>query len=257
MFVINKIVDGLVNPLSIGVLALVAACVLLSAGRKRLGWGVCAGGFIWLWVWSTPIFANWVGVRLEGKWPPQMAEELPNADVIVVLGGGMSSCTNVSPYANMWAAGDRTWHAARLYKAGKAPLVVPTGGGASTCELPLLLDFGVPREAVVCEDEARNTEENAKRVAELLRRRNPEVDGRKPRMLLVTSAVHMRRAKLMYERYAPGFEIVPAACDHEALLSWGWPLRFGDFIPNAYSLSSSSYAFKEYIGYWGYKLLRR
>lgn len=257
MFIINKIVDGLANPLSMGVLALLLACVLLSCGKRRVGWGVFACGFAWLWFWSTPFAANGLGASLERDWPPQRAEDTPAGEVIVLLGGGMSSCTNISPYANMWAAADRVWHAARLYKAGKAPLVVPTGEGASTCELPLLLDLGVPREAILCEEKARNTEENARYVEAILQKTKRETGSGKRKVLLVTSATHMRRAKMMYERYAPGLEVIPAACDHEALLGWNRAFCFGDFVPNAYSLANTSYAFKEYIGYWGYKLFRR
>ena len=231
---------------------------------------------------------RWIGVALEREWSAVKAEEAPTADAIVLLGGGMGANTNVYPnaemYSEMWNGADRVWHAARLWKAGKAPIVIPTGCGEKESSVPLLRDFGVPERAIVVEDEARNTEENAKFVERMLNRgdgvgKNSRVErvdhvegegknGRververgegegKKKILLVTSAWHMRRSVLMYRKYAPSLEIIPAAADYEAMVITGHPFAFKDIWPDAESLSRNSYIFKEYLGYWGYRLFRR
>ena len=97
-----------------------------------------------------------------------LAEEMPEADAIVLLGGGMAAAPGHYPYADMAPAADRVWHAARLYKAGKAPLIIPSGSGDLASTVPLLRDFGVPQAAILVEGKARNTEENAKFVSVLL-----------------------------------------------------------------------------------------
>ena len=148
------------------------------------------------------------------------------ADAIVVLGGGMTANKVAYPYADISEAGDRVWHAARLYRAGKAPLVVPTGCNDKDAVVPLLLDLGVPSTALRVEDEARNTEENARFVATMLK---DVVPGRKPRILLVTSAIHMRRALLMYSRYAPELEIIPVATDFHVTVCTDRPIKCSDF----------------------------
>ena len=79
---------------------------------------------------------------------------------------------------------------------------------------------------------------------------------RKHRVLLVTSAWHMRRSVLMYRRYAPSLEIIPAAADYEATVNTSHPFCFKDMWPDTNALFANSYIFKEYIGYWGYRLLR-
>ena len=178
-------------------------------------------------------------------------EQLPQADAVVLLGGGMNAATNVCPYPNLCAAADRVWHAARIFKAGKAPLIVPSGTGCDLCEVPFLVDLGVPREAIRAEAESRNTEENAKFVAELLK------DRAHPKVLLVTSAWHMRRALLMYRRYAPDLEIVPAPSDYENTVKRAQPLTGGDFCPDFYALEASCTAWKEILGYWWYRIVRR
>lgn len=264
MYYINKLIDGFVNPFAIGVMLLVLAGILFARGRKKLGGGLLGAGLVWFYFWSTPFVASLIGYSIESQWPPQKAQNVQEADVIVLLGGGMGACPDKVPYPTLYGAADRVWHAARLYRKGKAPIIIPTGEGAKDCEKKLLEDFGVPEEAIVCEDEARNTEENAFFVKKLLEDRAQRGlvkrganEVRPPSIILVTSALHMPRAKLMYERYASGFKIISAACDHECTIGWLSPRRPGDFIPSVYSLATSSYAFKEYLGYYGYKWLRR
>ena len=264
MYIVNKIVGGCVNPLVIGMMLIAVGGVLLWRGWRKTGFGFLGVSFAWFWIWSTPMMYRWIGGSLEREWPVVMAEDAPKADAIVLLGGGMGANTNAYPYAEMWNGADRVWHAARLYKAGKSPLVIPTGSGERESSVPLLLDLGVPEEAIVVEDEARNTEENAKFVEKLINSRVEHVervDGKdieacKPRVLLVTSAWHMRRSVLMYRRYAPSLEIIPAAADYEATVQTERPFSFKDLWPDANAFFDNSYIFKEYIGYWGYRLLR-
>ena len=254
MFVLNKIIGGCLNPLVIGLVGLAAACICAWFGRRRIGICISLCALGWLWLWSTPMMYRWIGASLEREWPAVKAEDAPQADAIVLLGGGMGANTNVYPYAEMWNGADRVWHAARLYRAGKAPLVIPTGSGERESALPLLRDFGVPESAIIVEDKARNTEENAKFVEEMLDVRNKQKTRKK--ILLVTSAWHMRRSVLMYRKYAPNLEIIPAATDYEATVNTEHPFCFKDLWPDASYLFCNSYVFKEYLGYWGYKLMR-
>ena len=199
-------------------------------------------------------------------YPPQRAEDMPKADAIVVLGGGMGANTNTLVYAEMHLGADRVWHAARLWKAGKAPVVITSGTGEADASYPLLRDFGLPESAIVLENEARNTEENAKYVAEWLKAnvKTEDKPGGARRILLVTSAMHMRRAVLMFERAfakicgegeAP-IEIVPAAADYDGLVCKR-PFQFTDIFPSPDCMCIRSLTFKEILGYWGYRLLRR
>ena len=254
MYIVNKIVGGCVNPLVIGMMLIAVGGVMLWRGWRKTGFGFLGVSFAWFWLWSTPMMYRWIGGSLEREWPVVMAEDAPKADAIVLLGGGMGVNKNAYPYSEMWNAADRVWHAARLYKAGKAPIVIPTGCGERESTLPLLLGFGVPESAIVIEDKARNTEENARFVEKILATKNTK--GTKMKVLLVTSAWHMRRSVLMYRRYAPSLEIIPAAADYEATVITGRPFCFKDIWPDTNSLFANSYIFKEYIGYWGYRLLR-
>jgi uncharacterized SAM-binding protein YcdF (DUF218 family) len=241
-----------------------------------------------------PIVCGWLALPLERDFPVQLAEEFPTADAIILLGGGMGGSTNY-PYADMGPGADRAWHAARLWKAGKAPIIIPSNEGAELADVKLLVDLGVPREAVVLETRAVNTEENVKFVREILTRipqqkavreadalagvrhggtetRNIQ-EGREEgktlcasdplslcfknkRILLVTSACHMRRSLYLFKKYAPEIECIPAATDYQALPWKNEPFKWRSLLPNIGAFAHCNDFIHEYIGYWGYRVFR-
>ena len=232
------------------IIAAVLGIVLVLKGKRRMGALAFGGVVAWICIWSLPVMRLAIGVPLEreflvdGRVP--LVETFPNADAIVVLGGGVGCNPALSPYAEMAAFADRVWQAARLWKAGKAPKVVATGFSPRESNLGLLNDFGVPADKIVFLD-ARNTEEEAKAVRKIV----------KSKILLVTSAWHMKRARLMFEKYAPDLTIVPAATDYEALSGCAPSISIREFVPDPNTLASNITMFKEVVGYWGYKLLRK
>ncbi len=248
---LNRIVGFFLNPLMTG-MVLVAAGVLFQMLRRRrasLTLGVCS--FFWFWIWSTHALYIVLGYGLEKSYPPQTAESMPVADAIVILGGGMGVNTNL-PYAEMWSGADRVWHAARLYRAGKAPVVIPSGGSEEISTVPLLMDLGVPRLAIRVESDARNTEENALLVEKLVKNLPDMGTNRSCRVLLVTSAWHMRRSVLNFSR--TGLDVIPAATDHEAMTVGRNKISLMDWFPSLDRFSRNSTMFKEWLGYWLYRV---
>lgn len=259
MFYLNKIIGAVLNPISIALLSSLAGVALSAAGRRRIGLALVTCSLVWLWLWSTPAVYRFVGGSLESEWPIVDAADAPRADAIVLLGGGVGANTNAYPYAEMANGADRVWYAAKLWKAGKAPVIIPTGSEETNAAVPILVDFGVPRSAIAIENEARNTEENAKFVARLLDERlknSSRGDKMRRRVLLVTSAWHMRRSVLMFRKYAPELEVMPAATDYEATVRTGDGFELADVLPSADCLAANSWCFKELVGFWGYTLFR-
>lgn len=251
MFYLNKFIGVVISPIGIAILGGIGVLLCARFKRQRIaklcGWLTVA----WLWVWMTPIMTQVVGVTLEreflvdGRVPA--VETFPEADAIVLLGGAMGIETNLSSCAEMWTSADRVWQAARLYKAGKAPKVIATSGGVVETTFPLLRDFGLPEAVLMKVDDARNTEEEAKSVAKM--------DCR--RILLVTSAWHMKRAKLIFEKYAPDLRVICAPADFENTLATARPLASWQmFLPDPKVFGQNSVAAHEWIGLLGYKLLR-
>lgn len=246
MYYVNKIVGFVASPIGGAIAGLMCALICAKLKRTRLAKWIGGLTVVWLWLWMTPIMTYVVGVPLEkeflvdGKVP--QVDTFPNADAIVLLGGAMGIETNLSSYAEMWTSADRVWQAARLYKAGKSSRIIATGDIAEASTLGLLLDLGVGKDDVVFMG-ARNTEEEAKGVARL---------GYK-KILLVTSAWHMKRAMLMFEKYASEVEVICAPADFENTLA---AARGISLIPDFNIFALNSVAFHEWVGIVGYKFFR-
>ena len=260
MYYLNKIIGFLISPIGIAIAGLVFAVVLSWIKRVRLAKWIGGVTVVWLWLWMTPFMTRFVGAPLEreflvsGRVPA--VESFPDADVIVVLGGSMGSDTNLNGYAEMWTSADRVWQAARLWKAGKAPRIIATGDRARESTLGLLKDFGVNEKCVEFLD-ARNTEEEARVVGEVVfnaeKQRGREAESK---ILLVTSAWHMKRARMMFEKYAKGIVVVCAPADFEMSMAVKKGYAFKDVLPDFNAFMLNSVAFHEWVGIVGYGVMR-
>ena len=248
---LSKLIPLFIYPLGFAlVLSMLAMGILgISAGFARLFLFVAV---IVLWGASTPIFSDYLCLTLEGQYPPVAVEATPTADAIVVLGGGVSGPAPPRITLDLSDAADRLLHAARLYRAGKAPLVLVTGGMIPWLgsELPeaatmqsLLEEWGVPAGSILLEGASRNTYENAILSKPLLEERGLQ------RVLLVTSALHMPRALATFQ--SAGIDAVPAATDYTVIYrDWRTVI---DFLPDARALSRTTDAISEYVGYAYYR----
>lgn len=249
MYNINKLVGFVASPIGGAIAGLICAWVCAKLKRRRFAKWIGGLTVIWLWLWMTPLMTWVVGVPLEreflvdGRVP--MAETFPEADAIVLLGGSMGIDTNMSSYAEMWGSADRVWQAVRLYKAKKALKIIATGNLAKASTLPLLKEFGLPGDVVSFID-ARTTEEEAKCIDEL---------GCK-RILLVTSAWHMQRARLMFKKYASEIEVFCAPADFEQTMMARRAFSFKGILPDFNAFTLNSVAFHEWVGIMGYTLFR-
>ena len=218
-----------------------------TPGSRRISGVLAAAGFCWLWLWSTPLASDALAGSLEALAPPQPIAQLPQADAAVVLGGGVSGASPPRrPDPDLALAADRVWHAARLYRGGKVRLVWLSGGVSAPGDTNeadamqrFLLDLEVPQAAIRLERGSYNTTTNAQMVAEQLRAENVRS------VLLVTSALHMRRAMRNFERV--GVPAIPAATDYEVI---DRPFGLRRVLPEADALDRSARAMHEIVGYW-------
>ncbi len=63
---------------------------------------------------------------LESQNLPQ--KEIPKADAIVILGGAVLPAVPPRPWVEVSEEGDRVLYGAKLYREGKAPRVILSGG---------------------------------------------------------------------------------------------------------------------------------
>jgi len=247
---VDKLLTQLSSPLGLALGFLLVAALLALRGRHRASAALVLTGVTWMSAWSMPLVSDALRHSLEARYPEQAVATLPVVDAVVVLGGAMRPAISSGRQPNLGAAADRIWHAARLYHAGCAPRVIVSGGklpwhDVATTEAEaigqFLRDLGVPADVILLEQNSRNTRENALYTAKLL---NEHGIGR---VLLVTSALHMRRALASFQLL--GVDAVPAATDFEV----NGQTRGLDWLPDAEALAASSRALREYLGYVVYR----
>ena len=247
MIVVSKFVIWLLSPL--GAALCLAALALLLAWRRRLRGSMALAllALVWLWLWSTPVLSLWLRSTVEDEFAQAPMATLPQAQALVVLGGALAPPSGKSTEIDLLAAVDRVWYAARLFHAGKAPLLLLSGGSdpraaysEARAMAVLLQDLGVPAQALLLEEMSRNTRENATFSAALLKARGTQ------HILLVTSALHMPRALALFA--AQGLQVVPAPTDFEG--SQLPPPGIQAWLPDALALDGSGRAMKELVGKW-------
>lgn len=260
MFVfLSKFLPPLVYPLGLAVILLVGALVFTR--KAKLHNALIITAILLLLIGSNRWFAYTLARSLEWQYLPQ--ENIPQADVIVVLGGGTESAQYPRPTVEINSAGDRVLYAAYLYKEGKAPAILVSGGnivwlGGRTMTpaqemAEILMMMGVPEEDIWLQPESQNTQEDAAYSAQMLKEKGAE------RVLLVTSAMHMPRSVALFRHL--GIEVIPAPTDYtvtqsgwENMLSFDPQAFLVNLLPNASSLSLSTNALKEYLGLFVYGL---
>lgn len=208
---------------------------------------------------------RWVsyGLARSLEWQNLPADTTPQAEVIVLLGGGTEPNDYPRTMTEVNSAGDRVLYAAKLYHEGAAPVILVSGGNLSFSsargttpaeEMTELLNLlSVPTEAIWQQDQSQNTYEDALYCAELLRQK--EITE----VILVTSAMHMPRAKALFENQ--GIDVIPAPADF-TVTEQNWQSVFqpslGEFfiilLPNASALDLTTTVIKEYIGLLVYHL---
>jgi uncharacterized SAM-binding protein YcdF (DUF218 family) len=241
----TKFATWLTFPFSIAGLALLAAAFWPGVPRRPRA--LCALALVILWGGGCRIVSERLAGSLESRSAPLAASEAP-ADAIVVLGGGIMPALPPRRSPELSDAGDRVLEAARLWREGRAPLVIACGGSLDgtppeSSDLAALLRFlGVAPEAILEDARSRTTRENAVEARRLL-----DPLGAK-RILLVTSAMHMPRAAALFR--GEGFEVVPAPTDW-LVVEIGPRSRLGELLsmlPNAESLVITTRALREWLG---------
>ena len=144
---------------------------------------------------------------------------IESADAIVVLSASLLGNKTLTAESLR-----RAFHGIGLYRRGLAPLIILSGrervSPPTEAEIRARLarDMGIQADAILLEETANTTREESMRIGELLLSRNAR------RILLVTQSLHMRRAKLVFER--AGFHVLPAPSDQYPKIASGPAGRF-------------------------------
>jgi uncharacterized SAM-binding protein YcdF (DUF218 family) len=238
MIYLHKILPTFILPI---MLVIIVIIIGLIKNKKKLIY--IAIGL--LYIMSTPIFSSNFFKLIEGSEYRKTISAIDSADAIVVL-SGMLGINEVgdSTYIE-WGDPDRFFGGIVLFKAGKAQKLIFTGGKmpwdkAKKTEGEVLKEYaisnGISSEKILVTKDVENTAEEAVAVKELI---SPS-----KRIILVTSAYHMYRAKKLFEKQ--GFEVIPYKVDYKTSLNK--IVGIMDFLPSANNLGQTETGIREIIG---------
>jgi uncharacterized SAM-binding protein YcdF (DUF218 family) len=255
---LSKLIPLFFYPIGATCLLLVIALVLWFV-KSKLTPAFLSAALIILFLSGNTWVSNWLAQSLEWQYIPKT--ELPKADAIVVLGGGIRSKAYPRPDVDFSEAGDRVWYGASLYRAGKAPKIIVSGGriiwkGGGNPESEdltnLLVTMGVPKADIIPESDSMNTRDNGVYVQKILKANNFKT------ILLVTSAMHMPRSMAIFKHL--GIKAIAAPTDFRvSQLELDEPNIQTESVilslmPDDENLSVTTAAIREYIGMWVYKV---
>ncbi len=259
---LSKFLPIFVYPLGLSILALLLALGLWKKKKATLILLVIA--VVILWIGGN----RWVAISLTRSLETQYPalNSIPSAPAMVVLGGGTEPQESPRASVEINGAGDRVLYAWRLYKDGAAAHIVLSGGdiafqdtsisSPATEMESLLIELGVPADALWLDTSSVNTAQNAVNSKQILEHYGIH------EFILITSAMHMPRAMMLFQ--GNGWDIIPAPTDYQVTVASWNTLWHGDFLqviinlfPSAGNLSMTTNALKEYIGMAVYSVFGR
>ena len=163
MFLLSKLLPLLVLPLGLSL------GLLLLAWFTRVRWPLISAITL-LWVFSTGVVSQWLWQGVERPWQRLSAPSVSTADAIVVLSGGRHAAPGPSRVVE-WHDPDRFLAGVELFRAGRAPQLLFTGGQnpfrkglapEGSLYLTEARALGIPADAMSSTGPVLNTAEEAR-----------------------------------------------------------------------------------------------
>ncbi len=207
-FILSKIINTLLNPL-VWIIVLLALGLFVKNPQK-------ARKFLMASFFAFLFFSNNFIVDLFIKtWeiPIVKTEQLKEKyDIALVLGGGMVNIDAEMNRITFRHNTDRIMQAVDLFHQKKVDKILISGGAGhlifrDVIESELLVAYltrnGIPDSVLIVENKSDNTYQNATYSKAILdKMENPSV-------LLITSALHMRRSRAIFNKQGVIFDIYP------------------------------------------------
>ncbi len=206
-----------------------------------------------LWTFSIGFTSNLLWKLVEFPWERIKEDQAPIADAIVVLSNNGRPKSPGKEEIYEWRDPDRVFAGISLLKKRKAPRIFFTGGTTpyreSKTEGTLYKEYainqGIHPNAIMITAKVFNTAQEAIEIRKYFNQKNYP-----SKILLITSAFHMQRAKKIFERQ--GFLVHPFPVDFKTRQDSKWQNPY-QWIPNANDLNKSSQAIREIMGRIIYK----
>ncbi len=251
LFALKKAISALLLPPGGIAVFLFAVGLPLARRKHRLAAALAVAVAALLWLTAIAPVADRLAAGLErGLTMPRPL----SGDAIILLGGG--AVEGAQDLTGSGGPTDETMSrivmAVRAQRALHVPIIV-AGGQVFANRTPeaypvkrVLCDLGVPQTMVIVEDKSRDTGENALFAGQICARRGFR------KVLLVTSAYHMRRALAAFSGQRVQVVALPANLLPRQQRKYIWI----DFLPSFSEQYRSCAALHEYLGLLFYRLGR-
>ncbi len=233
-------------PFTIFWIILLAAIIFYLLKRKRTGLIIGVFSIIWLALISLPFLPQQLAWSLEKRFPPlfESPKCLPNDTVyILVLGGGLMENINLPPIDQLSLSSVcRLLEGIRLHRLSPGSLMVFSGISRdhkyshATVLRQSALSMGVEEKEISMLPTSVNTQAEALDFTKKFGTRNT--------LILVTDAIHMPRAMLLFQK--AGQSPIPAPTNH--LVKSDWRNGISDWGPSSENIATMEYAMHEMVG---------
>ena len=250
-FILSKTVYVFFRPLSLVFILMIIGMIIKN---KRLKRPFIVGSFVLLLLFSNDFLANEALLQLEAP-PVTIASLEKKYDLGIVLTGITTVNKQPLDRVHFMKGADRIIHAIQLYKLQMIDKILITGGSGKLFKdgireadqlAEVAVMAGVPQTALIIENNAKNTRENALFTAQIVKNQYPDAH-----MLLITSAFHMPRAVRCFNKvtlypdtFGTDYYTHDRVFDPETL-----------FIPSEMAIKKWNIVFHELIGIAAYKVM--
>lgn len=248
-----RVLIPLIEPIGLLWLALIVLAALLWRKRLRAFALANAALAVFIYLIGATDLPDALLRSLESPYAGVKLDALPACDAVVMLGGGLDPSRHEVGGLHLTIAGDRIIAALEMIRLGNAPVLICGGSGVEVDGVmkvegdlfkQALIERRVPVPEIISLGLCADTHEEAERTRTLAQQRGWK------RVLLVTSATHLRRATATFR--ALGVEVVPVPCNFLTTLSIT-RLPLGLRIPGYVGFEKMSIWMHEKIGWWEYR----
>ena len=238
IFILSKLLIFLLQPI-IWIFGILVFAIISNKDRRRKHLFTLSA--ILLFVFSNSFLIG----KIYNFYEPTYQEN-HQYDVGVLLGGFSKSTQHGALAVN--ERGDRLIQTIHLFKTGVIKKILVSGGsgkliGNESIEADYvskyLKQIGIPDSSIIVENRSKNTIENARYSAELIREYKPGA-----KILVITSAWHIPRSKMIFNK-AFNQELAYYPTDYIGKEKYD----ISDYyMPNADALSYWQFILKEWVG---------
>jgi uncharacterized SAM-binding protein YcdF (DUF218 family) len=243
-FIASKLLAFLSKPI-IWIFLLLISLLIFKSKRKKL---------LYITFFTFYFFTNsFIADSCSRLWEIPRFQPTEKYDIGIVL-GGIADYDKITKAHNFNKHADRLMDAEQLYHKGIIKKIMVSAGNGmlfndgyieANAMRDHLLQNKIPNEDIIIENTSRNTKENAFNSAIILKQKLPNA-----RVLLITSAQHMKRAQYCFERASIQTTAFPTDCT-TSYTNFGIEYMF---LPRTSALEVWENLIHEWIGFLVYKI---